>query len=203
MYSEAFQDEFVDIVLKDQKQGYFVDVGGGCHEQKGGSNTLMFEEKGWKGIIVDVDPNRMVGRSCICAASWIGDGSENSKKLGDVLKENNVPNLIDYLSIDIEGQDFNALKSFIDSGFISKVVTIEHNVFLGNPEVTQLKANIFNLLTLNGYVRIVDNAGNCANAKNFNLGIPFEDWYINLKHINYSDTIQRIKALQKASLQNT
>lgn len=203
MYSEAFQDEFVDIVLKGQKQGYFVDVGGACDDHKNGSNSLMFEERGWNGIIVDAESHRMVGRSCSSAACWIGDGSGNTRKLGEVLKENNVPVLVDYLSIDIEGEDFKAVNSFVESGFTFKVATIEHNLYSrnpGDPEATRLKSNIFNFLASNGYVRIVDNAGNAANIKNLNSGWPFEDWYINPKYINYRETIQRIKALQEATL---
>ena len=200
MYAQAFQDEFVDIVLKGQKHGYFVDVGGACDDHKNGSNSLMFEERGWNGIIVDAEPHRMVGRSCSSAACWIGDGSGNTRKLGEVLKENNVPVLVDYLSIDIEGEDFKAVNSFVESGFTFKVATIEHNLYSRNPGVDQLKANIFNFLASNGYVRIVDNAGHTATIKNLNSGWPFEDWYINPKYVNYKEAVQKLRSMREAAV---
>lgn len=200
MYSQAFQDEFVDIVLNGQPEGYFVDVGGACDDHKNGSNSLMFEERGWKGVIVDAEAHRMVGRSCLCVPSWIGDGSGNTKLLGEILKQNQVPELVDYLSIDIEGQDYNAVKSFVESGFTFKVATIEHNLYSRNPGVDQLKANIFNLLASNGYVRIVDNAGHTATIRNLNSGWPFEDWYINPKYVNYLETVKKLKSLREASV---
>lgn len=194
MYSQASQDDFVDMVLEGQTKGYYVDVGGACDDHTQGSNSLMFEQRGWNGLVVDNDPHRMVGRKCSFANTFIGDGSNNTKKLGDILKENNVPELVDYLSIDIEGQDFNALKSFIESGYSFKVATIEHNLYSRNPGVDQLKADIFNILAANGYVRVVDNAGDKATLKNLHAGWAFEDWYINPKYVNYQKTISKIRS---------
>jgi hypothetical protein len=193
MYSQASQDDFVDLVLNNQKNGYFIDVGGGCTDPKTESNSLLFEERGWKGIVVDGDVNRMKDRSCICVTTMIGDGSSGTKKLGDILKENNVPSVVDYLSIDIEGQDFNAVKSFIESGYTFKVATIEHNLYSQNPGVVELKSNIFNLLSLNGYIRVVDNAGHQATFDNLHRGWSFEDWYINPNHAKYKEIIQKLK----------
>lgn len=194
MYSQASQDDFVDLVLNKQASGYFVDVGGGCADPKVESNSLLFEERGWKGIVLDGDVNRMQNRSCICVTAMIGDGSSETRKLGDILKENDAPSIVDYLSIDIEGQDFNAVKSFVESGYTFKVATIEHNLYSQNPGVGELKANIFNFLSLNGYVRVVDNAGHQASLDNLHAGWPFEDWYINPKYTRYKEVIEKLKA---------
>ena len=89
MYSQAFQDEFVDVLLKSPAKGFFVDVGAGCDPDGIGSNSLMFEQ------------------------------------------------------------------------------------------------------------RIVDNAGHMAVTEDLHRGWPFEDSYINPKHINYRDAIAKIKSMKE------
>jgi hypothetical protein len=193
MYAQAFQDEFVDIVLNHQKHGFYVDVGGACDDHKNGSNTLMFEERGWDGILVDGEPNnRMSGRKCKFVQAFVGEGTD-MQPLGKILKQHNVPQLVDYLSIDIEGQDYYALKSFLDEGFEFKVATIEHNLYSRNPWVDAMKSNIFNILNSRGYVRVVENAGHCACLEDFNRGWAFEDWFVNPKYITAEEVALRIK----------
>jgi len=193
MYSQASQDDFVDLVLNKQEIGYFVDVGGGCDDPKTESNSLLFEERGWKGIVVDGDVNRIKNRSCICVTAMIGDGNSTTRKLGDILKDNGVPSIVDYLSIDIEGQDFNAVKSFVDAGYTFKVATIEHNLYTQNPGVVELKSNIFNFLSVNGYIRVVENVGHEATLDNLHKGWIFEDWYVHPNYAKYKEIIQKLK----------
>lgn len=199
MYSQAFQDEFVDIVLDSQRQGFYVDVGGACDDHKNGSNTLMFEERGWDGIIIDGEPkNRMAGRKCNFIEAFIGEES-GMQALGKILKEQNVPQLVDYLSIDIEGQDYYALKSFLNEGFEFKVATIEHNLYSRNPWVDAMKSNTFNILNSKGYVRLVENAGDRASLEDFHRGWAFEDWFINPKYITVEDAKLRIEQRRKGN----
>jgi hypothetical protein len=193
MYSQAFQDEFVNIVLDSQKHGFYVDVGGACDDHKTGSNSLLFEERGWDGIIVDGEPkNRMNGRKCKFVEAFIGEG-DGMQPLGKILMQNGVPQLVDYLSIDIEGQDYYALKSFLNEGFEFKVATIEHNLYSRNPWVDAMKSNIFNILHSRGYVRVVENAGHSACLEDFHRGWAFEDWFVNPKYVTSEQVALRIK----------
>lgn len=197
MYSEAFQDEFVDLALGKQTCGFFVDVGAGCPEYGTGSNTVLFEERGWRGIAIDADLSRLANRKCILCTSFVGDGSNGTVTLGDIMKQSDAPEVVDYLSIDVEGADYEALKSFVLSGYKFKVATIEHNLYANNEFVRNLKEKIFFLLSENGYVRVVDNAGNRASASNLHFGVPFEDWYINPRFVNYQTLIRTIKNNRK------
>jgi len=197
MYSQASQDDFVNLVLNKQQQGYFVDVGGGCSDSKIESNSLFFEELGWKGLVVDADKTRFFNRNCYFEEALIGDGNNGTQKLADILVKHQVPKIVDYLSIDIEGQDFNAVKSFIESDYSFKVATIEHNLYSRNPGVVELKTMIFNFLASNGYVRVIDNAGHQATLKNLHMGWPFEDWYINPKYINYQEVSKKIREMKE------
>lgn len=188
------------MLLKSPAKGFFVDVGAGCDPGGIGSNSLMFEQRGWEGIAIDGDPSRLSVRDCrTCKpiACFIGDGTNDTRILSDVLAENGCPELVDYLSIDIEGNDFKAVKAFIDCGYSFKVATIEHNLYSRNPGVDELKRDIFDFLSIKGYVRIVDNAGHMAVAEDLHRGWPFEDWYINPKHINYRDAITKIKSMKE------
>lgn len=73
-YSQHGEDALLDLIFKDQKDGFFVEVG--CIDGRCFSNTLTFEERGWKGLCVEAHagyiemlthnrPNSIV---CHCAA---------------------------------------------------------------------------------------------------------------------------------------
>jgi FkbM family methyltransferase len=75
------------------------------------------------------------------------DGSYNpidTITLNQLLKENNAPKDMGYLSIDTEGTEYEILKAF-DFSYTFDCMTIEHNFD------SQKKNNINTLLTSNGY----------------------------------------------------
>lgn len=195
MYSEAWQDEFVDLLLDSPQTGYFVDVGAGYDEEADGvinSNSLMFEQRGWDGIAVDCDAHRMRTRKCKTHVAFIGNGQNNTMLLADVLNQHESPKLIDYLSLDIEGPEYVGLVSVLGMGYEFKIITVEHNLYACNPGVAENKQNIFNLLNLFGYIRVIDNAGHRAIKGNLHNGYPYEDWYINPKYVSYQDVLKKL-----------
>jgi len=82
-----------------------------------------------------------------------------SISLVDLLKENNAPKFIDYLSIDTEGSEFEILSTFDFDEFTFSVITVEHNF-------THNREKIFNLLLANGYQRKLSDIS------------QFDDWYV-------------------------
>ena len=50
-YSQNGEDVILNELFKEQKNGFFVEVG--CIDGKLFSNTLTFEEGGWKGICIE------------------------------------------------------------------------------------------------------------------------------------------------------
>ena len=77
-YSEVGQDEYVDENFFDnQASGFYVDIG--AHEGVEFSNTLFFEQLGWKGVCFEPDPRSFKklkqNRSCIALNYAVG--SEN------------------------------------------------------------------------------------------------------------------------------
>jgi len=81
--------------------------------------------------------------------------------LFDLLEQNNSPEVIDYLSVDTEGSEFDILKNFnFNSKYQIKLITVEHNYVKDNRE--RLK----NLLEENQYIRILPKIS------------KWDDWYI-------------------------
>jgi hypothetical protein len=80
--------------------------------------------------------------------------------LEDLLLSHSSPRLIDYMSIDTEGNEFDILSSFFpNSNYSIGFMTIEHN-FTVNRDL------IYDLLTPLGYIRILETVSN------------HEDWYV-------------------------
>jgi FkbM family methyltransferase len=83
--------------------------------------------------------------------------------LNKLLEDNNAPKVIDYLSIDTEGSEFEILSSFDFSKYSFNVITCEHNF-------TPQRKKIFELLSEKGYSRIYQDL------------TQFDDWYIKSDH---------------------
>jgi len=74
-YSQNGEDAILNKIFKNQKNGFFIEVG--CIDGKRFSNTLMLEEKGWKGMCIEahsdyidiLKKNRPNSIICHCAAS--------------------------------------------------------------------------------------------------------------------------------------
>lgn len=81
-----------------------------------------------------------------------------SVSLNDLLLQHGIIGVIDYLSIDTEGSEYEILRNFDFQEFSFNFISVEHN-FNANRE------EIFKLLTANGYVR---------KFEEFSL---FDDWY--------------------------
>ena len=79
--------------------------------------------------------------------------------LTDMLEKYGAPNLIDYLSIDTEGSEFEILQAHDFNKFKFKIITVEHNY-------SNQRQKIYDLLTSYGYKRKYE----------FISGV--DDWYI-------------------------
>ena len=96
-----------------------------------------------------------------------------------MLNKYNVPNTIDYMSIDIEGHEFIALKDFPFDNYIVRAMTIEHNLYANGSE---LKDSIYYLLSNNGYTRYRENALCLDKNPEWYLK-PYEDWYVHTEFL--------------------
>lgn len=79
--------------------------------------------------------------------------------LHDLLRQHSAPSVINYLSLDTEGTEYEILKNFPFGSYIFKTITVEHNY-------TQNRERIYNLLSVSGYSRVYEDY-----SKN-------DDWYV-------------------------
>ena len=77
----------------------------------------------------------------------------------DLLDKFQAPKVIDYLSLDTEGSEFEILESFDFSQYQIKVITCEHNY-------TPQRERIYDLLTKNGFTRQLESLS------------KYDDWYV-------------------------
>jgi len=94
--------------------------------------------------------------------------SVETVSLDDLLRQHNAPKIIDYLSIDTEGSEFDILRNFDFDSWDISIITIEHNFF---PKSRRM---INNLLTSKGYTR------------KFRSLSRWDDWYV--KQSNFSNS---------------
>ncbi len=99
----------------------------------------------------------------------------DSISLNDLLMKHNAPSVIEYLSIDTEGSEFEILGSLNYESRRFKVITCEHNG-------TDKRDSIYNLLSTKGYVRLLNSFS------------KFDDWYVDPRLVDN----QRIKFLVEA-----
>lgn len=199
--SQAGQDRWVCDFFQNKKEGYFLDIG--AYNPIYLSNTYYLEkELNWKGLLVEASKFLcdaiISGRTNTCvnkaihnenkvirftSNNWAGGINDNGLEIVEaitfekLLKDFNCPKVIDYVSLDIEGNEYKALLGFPFNDYDVILWTIEHNVYNGG-ECIEAKNNIFDLLTKNGYTRTHNNV-NCGGDPHF----PFEDWYVNNKYL--------------------
>lgn len=162
-YSQAGQDK--EALRRFGWNGFFVDIG--AHDGIESSNTFELERIGWKGICVEPGEafNKLSeARNCVCVKMFAGRG----------IQIPNLPNIVDYLSLDVDGEELQVLKEFPFNTVHVRFITVEHNQYL---EGTERQNLIYDYLTAQGFRRSHENV-KCLDP-NY-LGAIYEDWYENI-----------------------
>jgi len=188
-YSDARQDQFVANLLNFKKDGYCVDIGS-CHSIIS-NNTFTFQELGWTSISVEI--NSQYNDSYYTRQKGT-HYNEDALKINykEVFEENEFPNVIDYLSLDVDTLSLSVLKILPFSEYRFKAITIEHDAYLYGDKYRSEQRKI---LTELGYQLI------CSNVLVPNPGhegykgedCPFEDWWIHPLEFD-KDLIERIES---------
>ena len=117
-YSQLGEEAIISYVFNhiNTTNKYFVDFGAGDGFQL--SNTRLLKESDWTGLMMDGDNkgNSEVKEEFITA--------ENIISLFD---KYNVPKEFDFLSIDIDGNDFWVLKAILESEYSPRLIINEFN----------------------------------------------------------------------------
>ena len=193
-YSQSNQDKWVVEFFEFKKNGYFIELG--AYDGIQTSNTYYMEKNlEWDGLCVEANPsvyqslikNRRVKNVNVALTDYVGEcfflndriSSTGVKvpcdTLNNILRNNNCPKNIDYISIDIEGYEFIVLKDFNFNEWNISLMTIEHNLYCDGSD---RKDKIYDLLTRNNFTRVVEDAP-CLDNNPLYYNKPYEDWYIN------------------------
>jgi hypothetical protein len=180
--SQSGQDILVTKLLNNKK-GFFIDVG--CWKPIELNNTLLLEQNGWEGIsidILDMSSEWSIRKTKFIKANAL---ETDYTKLFD---DNKFPKIVDYLTVDIEGDGhrFLALKKVLESNRTFKIITVEHDSYRGYELSEAIPQR--ELLTKLGYVLVCKNV-TCS-------GNPFEDWWINPEYI-YEELYSKIMCENK------
>lgn len=189
-------DIFIYNIL-DRRPGYFLDVGCGEGSCASWSNSIYLEEKGWRGLGIDIAGIENFNNT----RKSIGIQADlNKRKVEDILDENRAPDVIDFFSFDVDWAQRFTLDSLTLKKYIFKHIHFEHNVFIppSDPnyvslDVEYMKSAGFNKFSNAGYIRIVEDVLD-------RRGLAVEDWYIHkdympsnvkyLKNILYTDILK-------------
>jgi hypothetical protein len=166
-YSQACQDIFVLDMLKEKKQGFYLEVGA-SHPFESNNTFLLEDEYEWRGISVEIDEyladeyNQERRNICYTADAITFDYQGK-------LSENNFPHQIDYLSLDIEPAEntYKALLALPMSTYRFSVITYEHESYVAGDKYMNMAREYLKGLN---YQLVVGNVKS--------RGRDFEDWWI-------------------------
>lgn len=121
-HSQKDQDKILRQIFKvlNIENGFFIEFGFNLYDYIDGSNTHLLYENGWTGLLLDGyhdNPTINLHKEWICANNII-----------DLFDKYDCPTEIDYISIDVDRNDFFVLESILKSDYKVKLFTIEYNI---------------------------------------------------------------------------
>lgn len=123
-YSGNSQDEFVLNILGHKSGGYFIDIG--CYFPKQYNNSYAMETIGWNGLAFDIIEHQEFSKERKCKLI-LGDATLHD--YDKIFLQEDVPKIIDYLSLDIDDGTLEVLKRIPFINFEYKTITIEHDYY--------------------------------------------------------------------------
>ena len=135
-YSQCGEDGILAEIFRVLGDGAGFCVEFGASNGVGGSNTHSLVRSGWKGVLIEPDPdsyallveNMRPFPQVTCLQAFVGLDGE--KALDSLLEQAGAPTDIDVLSIDVDGIDYHVWDSL--RMFTPKVVVIEYNPSIPN-----------------------------------------------------------------------
>lgn len=144
MTSQIGQDKFVLEMLKDKREGVFVDIGGG-HPVRINNTHLLETEYEWSGISVDLGPPSAYYCHGLSLHGYRNLWSQERKTpiicgnalhldYSDLFKQHSLPATIDYLSVDLHPPSvtYECLLKVPFSEYKFNVITFETDHYAGS-----------------------------------------------------------------------
>jgi hypothetical protein len=184
-YAHLNQDMFVLSILNGKHNGTYLEIGGNYPINF--NNTYLLETVfNWTGASIEIlnicvnEYNRVRKNKAYCVDALKVD----YKKF---LKEIHLPNIIDYLSMDIDPprHTFKAFKKLSNEDTRFRVITFEHDSYTGK-EGLRVRLESRNLFKKLGYDLIINDV--CYDQSSV------EDWYIDPKLVDMNN-VEKIRCI--------
>lgn len=161
-YSDGMQDIFANFINKQKLNGVMIDIG--CREPVIGNNSLLFLSKNWKCVGADIDDYSKQWEKYENFKFHLMDTSirENVDILFDGL-----PNVIDFLSLDVDGASLQTLENIDFQKFKFRCMCVEHDFYWRGESLRIPQRNI---ILSKGYSLVINTAA--------------EDWYVDYNLID-------------------
>lgn len=174
-YSQAGQDLFV-YYFNNGKIGKFLDLG--CSLPKKINNTYLLELNGWDGVSLDIQDfnEQWKERNSLFIQTDCLNIDYNQ-----LLNNHYSDKVIDYLTLDMEGcgDRFKLLQKVFESDYTFKIITIEHDAYLGVDFINNEKIPQRDFLKSKGYKLVCSDISHTKDPDLF-----FEDWWVNPTYFN-------------------
>lgn len=160
------QDVFASVVTNHSTTGFVVDIG--CQGPGKGNNSTLFLEKGWEGVGADIQDYQ---------SSWTSYPNYKFYKIDTTVKSNvdllfeTCPDIIDFLSLDVDGASLSTLQNIDLDKFKFKCICIEHDYYANGESLRAPQREILE----KKYTRVIQTAA--------------EDWYVDFSLLS-DETIQ-------------
>jgi hypothetical protein len=189
---QALQDKFALSILKNKRNGTFIDIG--SHEPIHINNTYILEaEYGWKGIMIDYFDHFLPGYKKHRPESVHVITDATTLDYTRLMDETEMPENIDYLSLDLDGDATIKTLRKLDKEVLHRhkfaVVTFEHDVYAGSEKFNEREESR-EIFKRHGYVCVFDD----VHDKSPN--VVYEDWYIHpdLVDMEYVNNLKKRNA---------
>ena len=203
-YSQAYQDLFALKVVKEKRDGSFIEIG--SNDPIFNNNTYLMESRyNWKGLMIEYEkvfeePYKIFRSKSI---HLLEDATKVDYR--KIMDKNNFPCNIDYLQIDLDVDNRSTLNTFLllNETVFDKYkfasITFEHDIYRGNYYDTQEISR--QILKERGYILVFPNVQVVWDGRYR----EFEDWYVHpdlvdMEYINRIKTDNSLKCDEIALL---
>lgn len=194
--AQAYQDLFVYSILKEKRDGYFLEIG--ANHPSINNNTYLLETKyNWKGLMVEYDKTFIELYKIQRPNSIYVIEDARLVNYCQIFENNNFPINMDYLQIDLDVNNKSTLDTLVllNNTIFNKynfaTITFEHDIYSGNYfDTRQISRDI---LQKRGYILVFPNVSVFWEGEYK----PFEDWYVHpdLVDMQYVNTIIQTDSL--------
>lgn len=176
-YSLDYQDLFVLLLLNNQPNGKFIDIGSSHPTES--NNTYLLEKFNWSGVCIEYDTSYIKEykqRNCL----FLNTNALNIDYI-KLFKYLNFGDCVDYLSLDIDENSTILLDKIPFDLVKFKIITIEHDEYRFGDRYKSIQRNF---LSKNGYKLLFGNVYAETGCERYGKERSYEDWWIHPNYVN-------------------